>query len=25
LTEPPLREVLPGRRSACHFAPWETW
>jgi peptide/nickel transport system ATP-binding protein len=25
LVEPPLREVLPGRRSACHFAPWETW
>ena len=22
---PPLREVLPGRRSACHFAPWESW
>jgi oligopeptide/dipeptide ABC transporter ATP-binding protein len=25
LTEPPLREVAPGRRSACHFAPWESW
>jgi peptide/nickel transport system ATP-binding protein len=25
LTEPPLVEVLPGRRSACHFAPWERW
>ena len=25
LTEPPLIEVAPGRRSACHFAPWETW
>ena len=25
LSEPPLAEVLPGRRSACHFAPWETW
>jgi peptide/nickel transport system ATP-binding protein len=25
LAEPPLREVLPGRRSACHFAPWESW
>jgi oligopeptide/dipeptide ABC transporter ATP-binding protein len=25
LAEPPLREVLPGRHSACHFAPWETW
>ena len=25
LTEPPLREVLPGRESACHFAPWESW
>jgi peptide/nickel transport system ATP-binding protein len=25
LEEPPLREVLPGRRSACHFAPWEAW
>jgi peptide/nickel transport system ATP-binding protein len=25
LTEPPLAEVLPGRRSACHFAPWERW
>jgi peptide/nickel transport system ATP-binding protein len=24
-TEPPLAEVLPGRRSACHFAPWESW
>jgi peptide/nickel transport system ATP-binding protein len=25
LEEPALREVLPGRRSACHFAPWESW
>jgi peptide/nickel transport system ATP-binding protein len=25
LAEPPLREVLPGRHSACHFAPWERW
>jgi peptide/nickel transport system ATP-binding protein len=25
LAEPPLTEVLPGRRSACHFAPWESW
>ena len=25
LEAPPLREVLPGRRSACPFAPWETW
>jgi peptide/nickel transport system ATP-binding protein len=25
MTEPPLKEVLPGRRSACHFAPWESW
>jgi len=25
LREPPLAEVLPGRRSACHFAPWENW
>src|SRR3954468_1228451 len=25
LAEPPLREALPGRRSACHFAPWESW
>jgi oligopeptide/dipeptide ABC transporter ATP-binding protein len=25
LVEPPLIEVLPGRLSACHFAPWESW
>jgi peptide/nickel transport system ATP-binding protein len=25
LTEPPLAEVAPGRLSACHFAPWESW
>jgi len=25
LIEPPLIEVAPGRRSACHFAPWEAW
>jgi peptide/nickel transport system ATP-binding protein len=25
LEEPPLREVLPRRLSACHFAPWEAW
>ena len=25
LTEPALREIAPGRRSACHFAPWESW
>jgi oligopeptide/dipeptide ABC transporter ATP-binding protein len=25
LAEPPLAEVLPGRLSACHFAPWESW
>jgi peptide/nickel transport system ATP-binding protein len=25
LEEPPLGEVLPGRWSACHFAPWEAW
>jgi peptide/nickel transport system ATP-binding protein len=22
LDDPPLREVLPGRAAACHFAPW---
>jgi peptide/nickel transport system ATP-binding protein len=25
LEDPPLREVLPGRRAACHFAPWTSW
>jgi peptide/nickel transport system ATP-binding protein len=25
LTEPPLAAVAPGRLSACHFAPWESW
>jgi peptide/nickel transport system ATP-binding protein len=25
LAEPPLKEVAPGRHSACHFAPWESW
>jgi oligopeptide/dipeptide ABC transporter ATP-binding protein len=25
LAEPPLLEVAPARRSACHFAPWEAW
>jgi peptide/nickel transport system ATP-binding protein len=25
LAEPPLREVVPGQSSACHFAPWERW
>jgi peptide/nickel transport system ATP-binding protein len=25
LRDPPLREVAPGHRSACHFAPWSEW
>ena len=25
LTDPPLREVRPGQRAACHFAPWTEW
>ncbi len=25
LEDPPLREVSPGRASACHFAPWSDW
>ena len=23
--DPPLREVAPGQRAACHFAPWTEW
>jgi peptide/nickel transport system ATP-binding protein len=25
LRDPPLREVAPAHRSACHFAPWSEW
>jgi peptide/nickel transport system ATP-binding protein len=23
--DPPLSEVAPGQRAACHFAPWASW
>jgi peptide/nickel transport system ATP-binding protein len=23
--DPPLRDVVPGQSSACHFAPWTEW
>jgi peptide/nickel transport system ATP-binding protein len=23
--DPALREVVPGQRAACHFAPWSEW
>jgi peptide/nickel transport system ATP-binding protein len=25
LSDPPLREVQPGKAAACHFAPWTEW
>jgi oligopeptide/dipeptide ABC transporter ATP-binding protein len=25
LSDPALREISPGHRSACHFAPWGEW